>query len=82
MSGPIVSQGGRWNGQTCGEILPAHVYHNEGKRRCGLLPGLVLFKLVAPPLQLRVVAPYPVRGAWFPNYLLIKEIGGIQNCGP
>jgi hypothetical protein len=81
MSGPIVSLGGKWNGQTCGEILLAHVYRNEGKRRCGLLPGLVLFKLVAPALQLRVVAPYPIWGAWFPSHLLIKGIGGIQNYG-
>jgi hypothetical protein len=46
--------------QTCGEILHAHIYHNEGKRRCGLLLGLVLFRLVTPPLQPGVVESYPV----------------------
>jgi hypothetical protein len=60
MPGPILGQGGRRNGQTGGEILPAHVYHNEGKRRYGLLPGLVHFRFMAPPLQPRVVGPYPV----------------------
>jgi hypothetical protein len=36
--GPVPGRGG--------EILLAHVYRNEGKRRCGLLPSLVLFRLV------------------------------------
>jgi hypothetical protein len=47
MLGPIPGRGGRRNGQTGGEIMPAHVYHNEGKRKCRLLPSLVLFRLVA-----------------------------------
>jgi hypothetical protein len=29
MPGPIPGRGGRRAGQTGGEILPAHVYHNE-----------------------------------------------------
>jgi hypothetical protein len=38
--------------------------------RChGLLPGLVLFELVVPPLQPGVVGPYPVQGVWFPSHL-------------
>jgi hypothetical protein len=55
MPGFVLGRGRRRNGQTGGEILHAHIYRNEGKRRCGLLPGLVLFRLVAPPLQLGVV---------------------------
>jgi hypothetical protein len=68
--------------QTCGEILHAHIYHNEGKRRCGLLLGLVLFRLVTPPLQPGVVESYPVQGVWFPSYLLLEGTGRIKNCGP
>jgi hypothetical protein len=52
--------GGRRNGQTGGEILPAHIYQNEEKRMCGLLSGFILFRLVASTLQPRVVGPYPV----------------------
>jgi hypothetical protein len=37
-------------GLTSGEILPARGYQDGGKDWCGLLPGLVLFKLVVPPL--------------------------------
>jgi hypothetical protein len=66
MPGLIPSQGERWNGQTS-EILHAHVYRNEGKRRCGLLLGLDVFRLVAHPLQSGVVGTYPVWGVWFPN---------------
>jgi hypothetical protein len=55
---PVPGRWGRWNGQIGGEILPAHVYRNKEKRICGLLLGLVLFRLVVPPLQLRVVMPF------------------------
>jgi hypothetical protein len=65
-----------------GEILPAHVYHNEGKRRCEFLLGLVLFRLMSLPLQPRVVVPYLVWGAWFPSGLLLERTGRIQNFGP
>jgi hypothetical protein len=54
--------GERQNGLTCGEILPAHDYWHMGKHWCGLLLGLVLFSLVVPPLQPRVVGPNPVQG--------------------
>jgi hypothetical protein len=57
---PISGWGGRRNEQTGGEILPTHVYCKEEKQRCGLLPGLVIFSLVAPPLQPGVVGPYPI----------------------
>jgi hypothetical protein len=50
MSRPILGQGGRRNGLTGAEILPAHDYRNEGKRSYGFLCGLVFFRLVAPPL--------------------------------
>jgi hypothetical protein len=49
--------------------------------RCGLLPGLVLFSLVVPPLQLRVVGPYPVWGVWFPSRLPLEWTGHIYNLG-
>jgi hypothetical protein len=58
--GPVLGQGGRQVGQTGGEILSAHVYHNDEERWCRLLQGSVLFRLVAPPLQSRVVGPYPI----------------------
>jgi hypothetical protein len=60
LPGLVSGQGGRRNGQTDGEILPAHIYQNEEKRMCGLLSGFILFRLVAPTLQPRVVGPYPV----------------------
>jgi hypothetical protein len=39
---------------------------------CKVLPGLVLFRLVVPPLQSGVVGPYPVRGIWFPRNFLLE----------
>jgi hypothetical protein len=82
MLGPVQGRRERQNRQTCGEILPAHIYRNEGKRRCGLFSGLILFRLVAPPLQPRVVEPYPVRGVLFPSRLLLEGTGRIQKFGP
>jgi hypothetical protein len=38
-----------------------------GMRWHELLPGLVLFRLVAPPLQPGVVGPYPIRGVLYPG---------------
>jgi hypothetical protein len=63
--------GEMWNELTGGEILHVHDYRNEGKQLCGLLSGVVLFRLVAPPLQVGVVGSYLVRDAWFPSYLLL-----------
>jgi hypothetical protein len=60
MLGPMPGRRGRWNGLSCGKILPSHDYCNEGKRWSGLIPGLALFRLVTPPLQPGVVGPYPV----------------------
>jgi hypothetical protein len=42
-----------------------------GMRWHGLLLGLILFKLVVPPLQERVVGLYPVQGVWFTSRLLL-----------
>jgi hypothetical protein len=79
--GLLLSWGGRWNGMTASEILPPHDYRNEGKRWCGLVPGLILFRLVTPPLQQIVVGSYPVRDVWFSSHLLLEVIGRIQNFG-
>jgi hypothetical protein len=76
-----MGRGGRRVGQTGGEILPARIYQNEEERWRGLLPGSVLSRLVAPPLQTGVVGPYPVRGVWFPSRLLLDGTGRIQNFG-
>jgi hypothetical protein len=51
------------------------------KRKRGLLLGLVLFRLVAPPLQLGVVGIYLVWGVWFPSHLPLDETDRIQNYG-
>jgi hypothetical protein len=76
-----VPGGGRQNGLTGGEILPGHDYRNEGKCWCGLLPGLIHFKLVTPPLQPGMVGSYHVWGVWFPSHLLLEGAGCIQIFG-
>jgi hypothetical protein len=48
--------------KTGGEIPPTHVNHRVEKWWCGLLPELVLSRLVAPPLQPSVVGSFPGRG--------------------
>jgi hypothetical protein len=67
----VSGRGGRSAGKIGGETLLAHVCHNEEERWCGLLPGSVLFSLVAPALQPVVVGSYPVWGVWFPGRLLL-----------
>jgi hypothetical protein len=37
--------------------------------------------LVAPPLQSRVVGPYPIRCVWFPDHLPLEGTELIQNFG-
>jgi hypothetical protein len=78
------SQVGEGDGieQACVEIVSTHIKHSGVKRRCGLLLGLVLFWLVALPIQLGVVGPYLVRGVWFPSRLPLEETGRTQNFGP
>jgi hypothetical protein len=54
---------------------------NEGKCWRGLLPDLVLFKLVAPCLQPGVVRPFLIWGVWFSGYLLLEGTSHIKNFG-
>jgi hypothetical protein len=75
---PVPGRGGRQNGQTSGEILPTQVYRKEKRR---MLPGLVLFTLVASPLQPGVVGPYSVWGVWFHSCLPLEGTDHIQNFG-
>jgi hypothetical protein len=62
-----------YSGQTGGEILPVRGYHGGREDWYGLFPGLVLFRLVAPPLQQGVLGPYLVWGAWFLSRLLLEK---------
>jgi hypothetical protein len=62
MPGSILSQGEMWKRLTGDKILPTRDYRNEKKQWCGLLSDLVLFRLVAPPLQAGVVGLYLVQG--------------------
>jgi hypothetical protein len=71
-----VGEGGE-PGRLVVKSCPPMTIINEGKRWSGLLPGLVLFRLVAPPLQLGVMGPYPIRGVWFPSHLLLEGTGRI-----
>jgi hypothetical protein len=49
-----------YSGLAGGEILPAHGHQDGRKDWCGTVQVLVLFRLVVPPLQPGVVAPYTV----------------------
>jgi hypothetical protein len=62
MPEPIPGRGGRRVRWTGGKILHVHVNHNEKERWHELLPGSVLFWLVAPPLHQGVVGPSLVWG--------------------
>jgi hypothetical protein len=64
--------------QIGGEILSTHVYHSGVKRMHGLLLGLILFRLVIPPLQSGVVGLCPVRDVWFPNHLPLEGTNHVQ----
>jgi hypothetical protein len=55
------------------------------RKRDGLLLSLVLFRLVAPPLQPRVVGPYPIWGVWLPSCLLLEgdeDITSMDTTSP
>jgi hypothetical protein len=65
-----------YNGQTGGEILPIRGYHDTGEDWYGSFLGLVLFRLVVPPLQPVVVGSILVRCAWFSSRL---PAGGNQS---
>jgi hypothetical protein len=58
-----------------GKILPTRGYRDGGKDWHRLLPGLVLFRLVIPPLQPKVMGPYVIHGTWFPSHLLLEGTG-------
>jgi hypothetical protein len=62
-----------YNGWVGGKILIVHGYCDEWEDPYKLFPGLILFRLVDPPLQSRVVGLYLVRGTWFPSRLLLEE---------
>jgi hypothetical protein len=51
------------------KILLTHGHRDRRKDRCGSGPGLVLFRLVVPPLHPGVEGPYLVQSAWFPSHL-------------
>jgi hypothetical protein len=69
-------------GLTGDEILSAHDFRDEGECWCGWLSGLILFRLVIPPLHLGVVGSYLIRGAWFPSRFLLNGTDRIQIFGP
>jgi hypothetical protein len=56
------ARGMRQSRLTGGKILPIHDYRDGGMYRRKLLLGLVLLRLVVPPLQSGVVGSYPIRG--------------------
>jgi hypothetical protein len=43
----------------------------------GSFPGLVLFRLVTPPLQPKVVGHFLAQGVWFHNHLPLEGIDHI-----
>jgi hypothetical protein len=57
---------------TGGKILPARGHRDGGKDWCGLLMGLVLFRLVVCPLRPGVVGPYSIQSTWFLSHLLLE----------
>jgi hypothetical protein len=66
--------------QVVKSCLPTTII-NEGKRWSGLLPCLVLFRLMAPPPQSGVVGPYLALGVWFLSHLPLEGTDRIQNFG-
>jgi hypothetical protein len=44
-----------------------------------ITPVISFFRLVAPPLQPRVVGSYPIRGVGFSSHLPLEGTGRIQN---
>jgi hypothetical protein len=71
-----------YSGQTGGQILSVRAYLDEREDWYESFLDLVLFRMVAPPLQLGVVGPNLVLGAWFPSYLPLEGTGRIQIYGP
>jgi hypothetical protein len=71
-----------YGGQTDDEILPVHGYRDGREDRHGSFSSLVLFRLVAHPLQPGVVRPYLARGAWFLSHLPLERTDRIQIFWP
>jgi hypothetical protein len=46
-----------------------------------ITPRISFFRLVAPPLQPRLVGPYLIRGVGFPDRLPLEETSHIHNFG-
>jgi hypothetical protein len=67
-----------YSGQTGGEILSVRAYRDGWEDRYRSFLGLVLFRLVVPPLKPEVMGPYLVWGGWFPSRLLLEGTGRIQ----
>jgi hypothetical protein len=61
--------------------MPVCVCRDEIEDWYGSLLDLIPFRLAAPPLQPRVVGPYPVWGVWFPIRLPLERTSHIQNFG-
>jgi hypothetical protein len=68
-------------GLTGGKILSVHGFQDGGKCWFGLLPGLVHFRLLVPPLQIGVGGEYPVWGAWFLSRLPLEGTDHIHIFG-
>jgi hypothetical protein len=66
-----------YSGQTCGEILHVRDYPDKREDQYELFLSLILFRLVAPPLQPGVVGPYLIYGAWFPSHLPLEGTSRI-----
>jgi hypothetical protein len=62
--------------QVAKSCMPAPIV---GWKKCkrGLLSGLVIFRLVTPPLQAGVVGFYLVWCVWFPSHLPLEGINHI-----
>jgi hypothetical protein len=71
-----------YNALIGGKIPTVHGYCDGREDRYGLFLGLILLRLVAPPLQPGLLRPYPVRSTWFPRHLSLEGTEHIQIFGP
>jgi hypothetical protein len=71
-----------YSGLVGGKILTVRRYCDGREDQYALFPGLVLFRLVTPPLQPGVVGPYPIWDTWFPSRLSLKGTSRIQKFWP
>jgi hypothetical protein len=56
-------------------------YCDAREDRYGSFLGLVLFRLVAPLVQIGVVGPYLVHGTWFPSHIPLERTSRIPFVG-